>query len=195
MSLTFACSCGATEWQVARPETGTETGTHLVCYCADCQTFPRHLGADILTECGGTALLQVAPAQVTFTKGAGNLALLKLSPKGLSRWYTGCCKTPVANTLASAKLPFVSLMTAAHLGDAAALGPVRAHVNTVYARGPGKPAKDRGLGRIMVDFARRLLTERLSGRWKDTPFFAPPDWAPVAAPEVLSREDRNKARP
>lgn len=191
MSLTFSCSCGATEWQVAQPE----TGTHLLCYCADCQTFPRHLGADILTGCGGTELFQVAPSQVTFTRGAENLRLLKLSPKGLSRWYTGCCKTPVANTLASAKLPFVSLMTAPFAGEASALGPVRAHVNTVYAKGPGKPARDSGLRRVLWDFAKRLLGERLSGRWKATPFFAPPDWTPAAEPEILTREERNRARP
>ena len=191
MSPTFACSCGATQWQVAPPG----AGTHLVCYCADCQTFPRHLGADILTDCGGTGLVQVAPSQVTFTRGAENLRLLKLSPKGVSRWYTGCCKTPVANTLASAKLPFVSLMTAPFTGEAKALGPVRAHVNTVYAKGPGKPAKDRGLGLLMWNFAVRLSSERFSGRWKETPFFAPPDWAPVAEPQILTREERNRARP
>ncbi|WP_417524496.1 DUF6151 family protein [Marinovum sp.] len=191
MTATFSCSCGATEWHVTAPR----RGTRLVCYCADCQSFARHLGADILTEAGGTDLLQAAPSQVTFVRGAENLALLKLSPKGLCRWHTSCCNTPVANTLKSAKLPFASLMCAAHQGEDKALGPVRAHVNTVWAKGAGKPAKDKGLGRMVIAFAQRLLAERVSGRWQQTPFFAPPDWAPVAEPHVISKTERLRARP
>ncbi|WP_283643824.1 DUF6151 family protein [Marinovum algicola] len=190
MNARFACTCGATEWHVSAPR----RGTRLICYCADCQSFPRHLGADILNEAGGTDLLQVAPSQVTFTHGIGNLGLLRLSPQGLSRWHTTCCGTPVANTLKSAKLPFVSLSCAAHQGEDKLLGPVRAHANTVWAGGPGAPRKDRGLGRMVLAFCQRLLAERLSGRWQQTPFFAPPDWAPVAEPQILSKQARLRAR-
>lgn len=191
MDAIFACSCGATEWQVTAPR----RGLRLICYCADCQSFARHLGADILTEAGGTDLLQLAPSQVRFTRGAEHLALLRLSPKGLSRWYTRCCNTPVANTLKSARLPFASLSCAAHQGDAADLGPLRCQANTVWASGPGSPKKDSGLGRMVMGFAQRMLAERISGRWQQTPFFAPPDWAPVAEPRVLSKQERLRARP
>ncbi|WP_323767767.1 DUF6151 family protein [Marinovum sp.] len=190
MDAKFACRCGATEWHVAAPR----RGTRLICYCADCQSFPRHLGADVLTEAGGTDLLQLAPSQVTFVRGADTLRMLRLSPKGLSRWYTGCCGTPVGNTLKSAKLPFVSLLCAAHQGEDRALGRVRAQANTVWASGPGKPRKDSGLGRMVLAVAQRMLSERLSGRWQQTPFFAPPDWAPVAEPQVLSKRERLRAR-
>ena len=191
MTETFACTCGATEWHVTAPK----TGNRLLCYCADCQTFLRHLGSDTVTDTGGVDLLQIMPSQITFARGAENLGLLKLSPKGLSRWHTTCCNTPVANTLKSAKLPFVSVMCAAHRGEDTALGPVRAHVNTVWAKGPGKPAKDSGLGRLMRVFVRNLVVGRLSGKWKMTPFFAPPDWAPVAKPHVISKQERFRARP
>lgn len=191
MTAEFACSCAATAWHVTAPL----RGSRLICYCADCQSFARHLGADVLTEAGGTELLQLAPSQVSFTRGAENLRMLRLSPKGLSRWYTGCCKTPVANTLKSPKLAFASLFCAAHRGAPKALGPVRAQVNTVWASGPGKPRKDSGLGRMVMGFAQRMLAERISGRWQQTPFFAPPDWAPVAEPQVLSRQERLRARP
>ena len=78
----FACRCGATEWQIERPK----SGLHLICYCADCQTAARHLGTDgVMDAAGGTNILQVAPEQITFTKGAENLGVLRLSPKGLMR--------------------------------------------------------------------------------------------------------------
>lgn len=191
MNSVFSCTCGATEWHVTAPR----TGTRLMCYCADCQTFARHLGADILGPAGGSDLLQISPAQVSFVRGAENLALLKLSPKGLSRWHTSCCNTPVCNTLKSAKLPFVSLFCASHQGEDRELGRVVAHANTVFGHGPHKPAKDRGLGRLVISFAKRILGDRMSGQWKATPFFAPPDWSPVAAPHVITKEERNRARP
>ena len=188
----FACRCGATEWQIERPK----SGLHLICYCADCQTAARHLGTDgVMDAAGGTNILQVAPEQITFTKGAENLGVLRLSPKGLMRWHTTCCNTPVANTVQSPKIAFAGVIATNHRGDPKALGKVRAWVNTVYAKGARKPAKDQGMGRMAWTFLSRAFVQYTSGRWRNTPFFAGPDMAPVATPRVLSKEERNRARP
>lgn len=191
MTAEFACPCGQTHWQISAPK----TGMRLVCYCVDCQTAPRHLGADVLDDAGGTEILQVAPDQITFTKGAENLGVLRLSPKGLMRWHTTCCNTPIANTLPSPKFAFAGVLTANHTGQSIALGKIRAKVNTVYAKGPTKPGKDYGMGRLMWAFFKRVLTQGMSGRWRKTPFFAGPDMTPVATPVVLSKKERNIARP
>ena len=96
-------------WSV---ETGAG-GTHVICYCADCQTFARHLGQSetALDADGGTEIFQTLPDAVRITRGADSLALLRLGPKGLMRWYAGCCNTPIANTLANPRtLPFIGMI-------------------------------------------------------------------------------------
>jgi hypothetical protein len=40
-----------------------------------------------------------------------HLRLMRLSEKGLLRWYAGCCDTPLFNTMATPKVPFVGVLT------------------------------------------------------------------------------------
>jgi hypothetical protein len=71
-----------------------------VCYCKDCQAFAHFLGKDgeTLDERGGTDVTQVLPKNIAFTQGTEILACIRLTEKGLLRWYAGCCNTPVVNT-------------------------------------------------------------------------------------------------
>ncbi|MFX6869136.1 DUF6151 family protein, partial [Acinetobacter baumannii] len=79
-------------------------------YCDDCQAFAHRLGrADLLNAQGGSDIVQVAPAALTFVKGQNRIAGMRLTPKGLFRWHTTCCNTPVGNTLGPA-IPFVGLI-------------------------------------------------------------------------------------
>jgi hypothetical protein len=81
----------------------------VVCYCDDCQAFLQHIGrTDLLDEHGGTDIVQVAPASLSFDRGAERIVALRLSPKGLYRWYASCCKTPLGNTL-TPSIPFVGI--------------------------------------------------------------------------------------
>ena len=182
---TLTCRCGQMQWQVAP----TAPGTHVVCYCADCQTAAQALGAaDMLDEAGGTAIFQTLPADVTITQGAGHLALMQLGPKGLYRWHAGCCGTPIANTLSGPKFSFCGMVLPP---DATGFGNPTAHVQTEAAR---TPVNGHGFAATGLAIARRALAARLSGRWRHTPFF---DSAgqPVAPPRILSLEDRTAARP
>jgi len=190
MTLSLSCSCSRTRLTV----TAANTGTRLTCYCADCQTAARHLKAEVLDDAGGTDLLQVAAHQVSVS--GPPLALMRLSPKGIFRWHSSCCDTPMANTLPFPHLSFAGLLLA-NVRDAGAALPASAGaVNTIYARGrPGVPAQDRGMGRSVLAFFKRTLAARLSGKWRETPFFTGPPWAPVATPRVLTKDERNAARP
>jgi len=59
-----------------------------------------HLRAEAaLMPDAGVALYQTRPDCVHIDDGAEHLACLRLSPKGLLRWYASCCDTPLANTL------------------------------------------------------------------------------------------------
>ncbi|MGX9354576.1 DUF6151 family protein [Roseobacteraceae bacterium S113] len=190
MTMTFSCRCGETRWRVEAPK----AGTRVLCFCADCQTAARHLKADVLTEGGGSDILQVAAHQL-HVEGAA-LALMRLSPKGVFRWHTSCCNTPVANSLPFPHLSFAGVLLANRQEEDAELPKVATVVNTVYAKGrPGVPAKDHGLGRSVFSFFKRALAARLNGKWKDTPLFEGPPRHPVATPTILSKQERNAARP
>jgi hypothetical protein len=192
--LRLQCSCGKVAG-VARNVSAT-SGTRLVCYCDDCQAFARYLDREdtVLDQHGGTDIFQLTPSQVEITQGSEQLRSLRLSEKGMFRWYTECCKTPIANT-ASAGLPFVGMIhsfmdAGAYNSDArtAALGPVRSHVQTRFATAlpadmghPGFP-----LGLIFRSI-RKILIAKLRGRGRPSPFFDA-GGAPVATPIILDRE-------
>jgi hypothetical protein len=89
------------------------TVNRVVCYCDDCQAFVHQLGrADLLNTQGGSDIVQVAPASLTFVKGQERIAGVRLTPKGLFRYHTTCCNTPVGNTLSPA-IPFVGIVAQA----------------------------------------------------------------------------------
>src|SRR5215204_4669214 len=95
------CRCGEVHGSVTNAAPGAVN--RVVCYCDDCQAFLHHLGcAELLDASGGTDIVQVAPAALAFDRGAERIAGLRLTPKGLYRWYADCCKTPLGNTLTPA---------------------------------------------------------------------------------------------
>lgn len=182
---TLGCRCGAMAWTIATDA----PGTHVECYCADCQTYARHLGADDwLDPAGGTEVFQTLPHHLAFTRGAGHLRALRLGPKGLMRWYAGCCGTPVANTLASPAFPFLgAVLRPGQPG----FGPVVAQANTAAARHPVRP---RGIVRAVGGLLLRAAAARIFGRGRPNPFFTEAG-TPVVAPHVLTLAERNAARP
>lgn len=200
--LPIHCACGAVQG-VARDVSG-RVGNHVVCYCDDCQSFAHFLGraADVLDEHGGTEVFQMSPARLAFTAGAERLACMRLSPKGLLRWYAGCCRTPVANTLASNGLPFVGIIHACiekPPGDASlerALGPVQARAFRRFAKGdPASIPPDATPMLLLAPrFVAHLLQWKLRGDARRSPFFAAGTGQPVAEPHVISRDERAELR-
>jgi hypothetical protein len=192
--LELRCSCGALRGVVRG--LSASTGNRVVCYCADCQSFAHFLGraGEILDAHGGTDVVQTSPARVAFTQGREKLACMRLTPKGLHRWYADCCKTPIGNTLGSAGMPFVGLICAC-LGTGgagpardAALGPVRARVNVGSAKRDAAAHGIRSSGVLssVLHFARLILAARLRGDQKASPFFDARTGRLVVAPRVLS---------
>ena len=108
--LPIRCSCGALRG-VARGVSPSR-GNRVICYCADCQSFAHFLGraTEILDRSGGTDIFQTSPARIEITQGRERLASMRLTPKGLLRWYADCCKTPIGNTAITREIPFVGLI-------------------------------------------------------------------------------------
>ena len=105
------CRCGEVRGLVTAAS--PRAVNRVVCYCDDCQAFAHQLGrADLLDPQGGSDIVQLAPASLTFLQGRHRIVGLRLGPKGLFRWYASCCNTPVGNTLTPA-IPFVGVVAQA----------------------------------------------------------------------------------
>lgn len=182
---THSCTCGTMRWRIAH----AARGTHLVCYCEDCQTAARFLKHQTtrLDSDGGTEIFQTLPMHFEFLDGRDHLAVLRLGPKGLLRWHAGCFGTPIANTLPTPKLPFVGAIVPPGVDG---YGPITAFVNTAPA---ARPIRETGVLGAHLSIIGRILRARLSGKSK-SPFFGD-DGTPIVAPRVLSLQDRNAARP
>ena len=187
------CRCGALQGHVEL----NGRSNRMLCYCQDCQAFARFLGSadQVLDAQGGSDVVQLAPHRIKITQGAAQLAVMRLSGQGMLRWYAACCRTPVGNTMTSRNMPFTGLL--AQCLDSAplepAFGPVRASANTASAIGEPKP-RAFGMAGALLRILGMVLSGRLSGRYKDTPFFTA-SGAPVAEPRVLSAEERARLQP
>jgi len=183
--VALTCRCGTVQGAVSE----AETGNRLVCYCDDCQAFAERLQAeDALDDCGGTELLQVAPCQIRITAGNEQLRSLRLKPKGLIRWYAGCCNTPLANTV-SGGVPFVGLIhSCVDCGGNAdtQLGPIKYYVQGQFAKKPPAVANVHKAFplTLLLQAVPNLLWAKMRGRDKPSPFFHA-DGQPVSDP-VLS---------
>jgi hypothetical protein len=174
--IEIRCRCGEVRGTVTDPSPGAVN--RVVCYCDDCQAFLHQLGrAELLNAKGGSDIVQVAPATVSFTKGQDRIAGLRLTSKGLYRWYATCCNTPVGNTM-SPSIPFVGIIAQsfdpARLDDA-----FGAPVGEIFGKcAVGEPPPG----------------WRFSRKTWPHPFFARESRAPIYPIEVISRERREALR-
>ena len=106
--IELECSCGTIKGKI---EIIPKSFFHVHYLCCDCQKFAAHLNnaENILDEHGGTELVQTYPSHMKITTGVDNISAVQLHDKGLFRWYSKCCNMPLANTMSSAKIPFVGV--------------------------------------------------------------------------------------
>lgn len=190
------CRCGAFSGLVRLPA----PATRAVCYCRDCQAFARFLGTPpgMLDSMAGTDVVVVPSRFVTFTAGRSNLVCMSLSPRGTLRWYTQCCKTPIANTPRNPRLSHVGLVhSGLQTGGPsldAAFGPVRMRVNTDSALGKPAPNAPLAFASAVVGYLFAMAWTRLSGGHRINPFFEPGSERPFAEPTVVSLAERRALR-
>lgn len=181
--LAFSCNCGALRGQLEADV--LKSGTHVACFCTDCRAAELYFGQPDPAP-GPLEFLQTTPDKITLTKGAEHLGLFRLGPNGLFRWYATCCNTPLFNTLKTPKLPFVGLPTK-RLTPVVELGPITAR--HAIPNGDGT-TRNEGVGRAALSVLVRMFAARLSGRWRQTPFFDIPSGQPVSEPVIPSKEER-----
>ena len=181
------CKCGTVSGQLS----GKGTSNRVVCYCTDCRAFSHFLGrpSEVLDAQGGTEIVQVAQPRLTFSQGKEHLAAVRLSEKGLVRWYAACCKTPIGNTLFNPKVPFIGLIHSSldRSRMDADFGKSVSKVNTDTATGEPKP-KPNGLFISILRFLWIVLSTRISGRHRKSELFNE-FGAPIVRPTVLTAEE------
>lgn len=188
-TVPFRCRCGAVEGTVS-----LHNANYGCCYCDDCRAFVRALSRDdLLDEAGGSKVVQVRPAAVRLQKGQEHVACLRLSNKGMFRFHTSCCQSPLANVMAKPRLPFVGLARSAVVVDDAALPPLMG-IQGRFAIGPLPPGTAQTVtpGQLLRTL-RFLAKSALGGGGHPHPFFSA-DNAPIAIPRVLSAAERDALR-
>ena len=199
-AIELRCRCGEVHGVVS--DVGSTTVSHGICYCADCRAFAYFLErADILDSKGGTPIVQTAPARVRFIQGAHHLRCMRLSEKGLLRWYAGCCNTPMGNMI-SMRIPFVGLprtcLENGIAGSGQTIAALLGKPNTIYARDavggqlPGEPPT--ASPRVALRAIKLMLGWWLKGLGKPSPYFDTTTRQPRTAPVVLTVTERERLR-
>ncbi|MBE7419405.1 MAG: hypothetical protein HS128_17005 [Ideonella sp.] len=194
MNHPLRCRCGRLQGHVTEPQRAMGRG---ICYCRDCRAYARFLGQPdaVLDAHGGTDVVAVQPQQVVIHQGHEVLACMSLSPRGLLRWYASCCRTPLGNTPRNPKVAYVGLVHNGLEGGGVSIessfGPVTLHLNAASATSPVAERSRGALGSALRAMAAMAAT-RLSGRYRRSPFFDAASGAPVVAPQVLSRAERER---
>ena len=191
--LCLRCDCRSVVGEISGAT--HRSTTRLVCYCDDCQRFAAVLGvADrVLDEYGGTEVLHISPARVTLTQGSSEIACLRLSPRGIFRWYATCCSTPIGNTLPTAAMPFLSLIhTCVHVDNGTlydVVGPVHSRLQGRFAIGGTPPGVHPKIPFTAVfRAARKSLGWWVRGDGRRSPFFDG-SGRPIVEPQVAPRPE------
>jgi hypothetical protein len=197
--IPIKCSCGTFRGMAI--DLSPANSNRSICLCDDCQAYAHYLGraSDVLDTNGGTDICPIAPAKLKITHGRDHLKSLRLSEKGMIRWYAGCCKSPIANCIPMAKLPFAGVfMTILEASSAEIdqiLGPVQTRVQGRF--GIGSLPKDTHPTvplSFLVRTVRFLLTGVLKRQYAPSPFFDSQTAQPVVEPYVLTPTERENLR-
>ncbi len=142
-------------------------------------------------------MLATLPRFVAFDRGLERLHCVSLAPKGLYRWCAACCRTPIGNTPCNQKLSYLGLVrgcvdVSADALDSA-LGPARMKVSTDSAL-ERMHSTPRETLRGLVKVVRNVGGARLSGGYRENPFFRAGTARPLVAPTVLSFEQWTSLR-
>lgn len=195
--MEIQCECG--QFRAKLQAFPRNTPGRLVCYCADCQMYLRHLGrSDLLDPNGGTEVVPAYPSDVTLLQGTAQLKCTRLTARGTFRFSTSCCNTPVANTRPGE--PWIGFFrrvyTAAdeHTLDQT-LGPIRSRIMGRDAQGtPPAGTPDKLNLRAVLTVLPFMLKGKVLRKSKGSPFFAGDGVTPIATPHVLTDAQRQAAR-
>lgn len=176
-TVAIACECGQVKGEL---DILPNAHFHVHCLCCDCQNFASYLDQEeqILDEHGGTELFQTYPSALRFNQGEQYIEAIQFKQKGLYRWHTSCCKSPLANTMASSGVPFVGVVVNClqfvnEEQKLSILGPVSMKAFGKYAKGEmPSDAHPRFSMSAMPKILWFMLKGLIGKKQKGSPFFA-----------------------
>lgn len=196
--MEIQCQCG--QFRAELKAFPKDTPGRCVCYCNDCQTYLNYLQrGDLLDENGGTEIIPAYPANVRILNGQEHLKCVRLSPKGMFRFSTTCCNTPIGNT--QTNMGWLGLFRCVYNNAKDSnsidqlLGPVRSRVLGEFAKGvPPKGTAKRFDAKAFFFVVPYILKGKIFKKTRPSPFFNADGKTPIVTPYVLSKEERSAAR-
>jgi hypothetical protein len=197
-NLVLKCRCGQIRGYIK--DASPSMGRRAVCYCDDCQAYAHYLGRaqDVLDANGGTDIFAVPPSRIEFTQGQNQIRCLRLTKRGLLRWYASCCKTPIANTITSHQMPYAgmvhSILDPGKQDLDEIIGPIRGRILGKFGIGkmPKGTAEKAPMG-LMLSVGGFILKNWVTRQFKPSPFFDDAGNPRVAA-EVVPVDEREYLR-
>jgi len=194
--LSFSCACGAVTGTLT--DVGPRQGDHVICHCTDCQDLTHYLGqaGRVLDAHGGTSLYQSRCARMKLRSGRERLACVHLTDKPTLRWYAACCRTPLFNSYANGRIPYITTQLAAcdPAARARLTGPPLGHLFTADGIGDTSALPGMSMGRLMRRFFPRMIRDMLSGDRRRCELFDARTLEPIAAPRRLTPDERQALR-
>jgi len=185
--IKLKCSCGKVKGKTQN--ISESSGTRLMCCCDDCQSFAQYLKQEssVLDQYGGTDIFQMPISHVKITAGTEQISSIRLSDKGLYRWYTKCCNTPIGNTMGP-EAPFIGVIHN-FIDNAASrdqeLGKSKGHIQTKFAK-QEVPVNLKGSSfKIILRSLSKLIIWKIKGFNKPSVFFDDKG-KPIARPKLLN---------
>lgn len=185
--IKLACSCGTVSGTTVNMN--TKTGTRIMCCCSDCQSFARFLKQEnsVLDDYDATEIFQIPVSYVKITTGNEHIACMRLSEKGMYRWYAKCCNTPIGNTM-KASVPFIGLIHSfvdnASINDAE-LSENLGYLQTKFSSKTVPLDQQASQFGVMSKIVFNMIHWKIKGLHKPSVFFSDKG-QPIAEPKILN---------
>jgi len=195
-AIRLRCECG--DVQGLASGISPDAGTHVVCLCEDCQAFAHYLEKhdSLLDVNGGTEIYQLTPSQLEIHSGVEKIKCVQLYPSGMLRWYAACCKSPIANTMQSPRVPFAGLHVSffdKRDSNISSLGHVRARIHGSEGRGElPYGTHEKVPVTLIFRTVRKMLRGFVLRQHTPSPFFVETSGRAIAAPRLLTADERQK---
>ncbi|MDO6496935.1 DUF6151 family protein [Photobacterium sanguinicancri] len=185
-TIELSCSCGKVKGEIQK--FNISSCTRFSCCCDDCQSFSLHLKCHrkTLDQYGGTEILQVPISNIKITEGIGQIACIRLKPKGMYRWYSNCCMTPMGNSMGP-EVPFFGVIhnfIENTLSHDDILGENRGYVQTKFAIRKVPVYQSRKPILIFIRIIYKIINWKLQGLNKPSVFFDA-NKRPIINPKVI----------
>lgn len=161
--VAFQCDCGTVRGHLSAIT--PHRGTHVTCYCSECRSAEVYLDQPD-PEKNGVDLFQTTVDRVTIDTGLDQLRAFAFRPGKLARWYAGCCKAPMFNTLDKPWMGFVTLHDR-RVTDTTPFGPI---VMEGFKEDASGRQRQHHLWRLIWGVVKRTTQMQATGRWRQTPF-------------------------